>query len=69
LIEDILNNSWHPSLRIIDIIDKIPNFCQDFIKCLKEGILTLVGAYYLGDKYDLNFLESLPVRKNHRNIC
>jgi hypothetical protein len=63
-MEDIINNNWHPSIRVIDIINRIPSFCQIFLKSLSEGILTLVGIYYLGEKYNLKLLESLPVCEN-----
>jgi hypothetical protein len=39
----------------------MPEFLSDFMKKLKEGVLILVGSYYLGEKYDLSLLESLPV--------
>jgi hypothetical protein len=50
-------------LRIIDILDRLPDFIKDFIKNLQEGVLVLVGNYYLGEKYDLAFLESLNICK------
>lgn len=53
---------------MIDLINRIPIFCQEFVKSLSDGILTLVGNYYLGDKYEYSFLESLPVCNNHEFI-
>jgi len=48
-------------LSLIDIINKIPEFVKEFLNNLQEGVLILIGNYYLGDKYDLSFLESLPI--------
>ena len=39
----------------------IPQYISDFLSSLKEGTIYLSGSYSLGDKYDLSFLESLPV--------
>ena len=61
LIDDLLGQSWIPSFKIIDIISKIPEFINDYIKNLQNGQLILHGSYHLGEKYDLTFLESLPV--------
>jgi hypothetical protein len=39
----------------------IPQYISDFLSSLKEGTIYLSGSYSLGDKYDLSFLEQLPV--------
>jgi hypothetical protein len=41
----------------------LPDFFKDYLKNLNEGVLVLVGQYYLGEKYDLSLLESLPISK------
>jgi hypothetical protein len=42
----------------------MPEFAIDFVKQLQQGVIVLVGNYYLGEIYDLSFLESLPICKN-----
>jgi len=63
LIEDLLGQTWIPSFKIIDIISKIPEFVNEYIKNLQNGQLVILGNYYLADKYDLSMLELLPVCK------
>ena len=60
-LEDILGSTWVTKYRLIDIINKIPQFVNEYLKSLNEGYLILAGKYYLGEKYNLEFLESLPV--------
>ena len=60
-LEDILGSAWVTKYRLIDIINKIPQFVNEYLKSLNEGYLSLAGKYYLGDKYNLEFLESLPI--------
>ena len=62
-----MGQTWIPSFKIIDIISKIPEFINNYIKNLQEGYLILIGNYYLGEKYDLSFLQSLPVCKRKFN--
>jgi ubiquitin-protein ligase len=61
IVEDVLGQNWVSSLKIFDIVEKLPNFTQEFYKNLQQGVLVLVGSYYLGERYDLSFLESLPI--------
>lgn len=63
ILEDVLGQTWNSALSIVEIINKLPEFFSDFLNKLKDGMLILVGHYYLGEKYDLSFLESLPVCK------
>jgi hypothetical protein len=63
LLEDIIGGQWAPSVRIIDIVNKLPEFLKEFITQLEKGVLALVGSYYLGERYDLAFLEILPISK------
>ena len=58
-----MGQTWLPSFKIIDIISKIPEFVNDYIKNLQNGQLVLLGNYYLGEKYDLGMLDLLPVCK------
>ncbi len=60
-IEDVLGNSWSKDISLENIIGKIPHFIICYIQEINEGFFTLSGKYYLGDKYDLNFIEKLPV--------
>ena len=64
-MEDIIGQNWDVSLKLVDIINKIPEFTREFLKQLEEGVLVLVGNYHIGEKYDLSFLETLPVCKNN----
>ena len=61
VLEDILETTWLTQYKLIDIINKIPKFILDYTKSLNEGFLILAGNFYLGAKYDLDFLEKLPV--------
>ena len=61
VLEDILETTWLTQYKLIDIINKIPKFILDYTKSLNEGFLILAGNFYLGSKYDLDFLEKLPV--------
>ncbi len=60
-IEDVLGNSWSKDISLENMIGKIPQFIISYIQEINEGFFTLSGKYYLGDKYDLNFIEKLPV--------
>ena len=60
-IEDVLGNSWSKDISLENIIGKIPHFIICYIQEIKEGFFTLSGKYYLGEKYDLNFIEKLPI--------
>ena len=48
-------------MRLIEIIQKIPIFLYTFINHLQEGMLVLVGNYYLGERYEMEMLQKLPV--------
>ena len=61
LLEEILNHSWTTNLKLIDIAEKIPFYISEFLNNLKDGNIFLSGSYTLGEKYDLSFLEQLPV--------
>ena len=61
MLEDVLNSSWNTSMRLIEIIQKIPIFLYTFINHLQEGMLVLVGNYYLGERYEMEMLQKLPV--------
>ena len=61
ILEDIIDSTWNVDIKLIEIIEKIPNFLFNFINKLKEGTLFFYGNYYLGDKYDINILQNLPV--------
>lgn len=56
-----MGQTWSTNLKLVDIANKIPEFISEFLKNLKEGTIYLSGAFYLGEKYDLGILESLPV--------
>ena len=59
--EEILGQSWTTVTKISDIVEKVPGFISEYMKSLSEGYLLLSGIYYLGEVYEINFLESLPV--------
>ena len=59
--EDVLGNPWSKNISIENIIAKIPHFIICYNQQIKEGYYIIAGKYYLGDKYDLNFIEKLPV--------
>ena len=61
MLDDLVGESWSPKMRLIDVINKIPNFIKEFYTNLKNGCFFLIGNYYLGDKYDLSILETLPI--------
>lgn len=61
ILEEILNQQWTTSIKIVDIADKIPQFIIDFLNNLKEGTVFLSGNYLLDEKYDLSLFEQLPV--------
>ena len=61
LLEDVLNTKWDPSYGIAEIIGRIPAFLTDFIQKLSEGTVIFYGNYYLGEKYDMNVIQTLPV--------
>ncbi len=48
---------------MIEIVNKIPEFINDYLKYLHDNILVIVGHYYLGEKYDLSILENSSIRK------
>jgi hypothetical protein len=60
-----MGEKWTATLRIIDIINKLKTFIDDYLKQLSEGTLVLIGSYYLGAKYDLSVLESPSICKNN----
>ena len=60
-LENVLETPWHTRYRLIDVINSIPKFINEYLKQLNEGYLMISGKYYLGEKYNLHFLESLPV--------
>jgi hypothetical protein len=62
-MEDILGQKWTATSRVLDVINKIPEFVTNYCNQLKEGTLVLFGTYYLGTKYDLSVLESSAVCK------
>ena len=59
--EDVLGSPWSKNNSIENIIGKIPHFIICYNQQIKEGYYIIAGKYYLGDKYDLNFIEKLPV--------
>lgn len=61
ILEDVLETAWVTQYRLVDIVEKIPKFISEYSASLHEGYLILAGNYYLGEKYDINFIESLPV--------
>lgn len=61
VIEDVIGTIWQTQYRIEEIIEKIPKFIIEYSSSLEEGYLILAGNFYLGEKYDLSFIESLPV--------
>jgi hypothetical protein len=56
-----MSQNWAATLRIIDIINKLPDFVSDYYRQLNEGTLVLIGNYYLAEKYDLSVLESASI--------
>jgi hypothetical protein len=58
-----MGQTWAATLRVIDIINKLPEFVSDYYKQLKEGTLVLVGSYFLGEKYDLTLFDSAMICK------
>lgn len=63
ILLDVLGTTWVSQTSIIEIISKLPTFVAEFLKNLAQGELMLVGQYYLGERYDLNFFNSLPICK------
>lgn len=67
LVDDILEENWIPSFKLIDIVSKVPSFLNEYIKGLQEGLLIMIGSYGLGEKYKQDFIDSLPVCMNFFN--
>ncbi len=63
ILEDIVGNNWNSNNTIMDIINKLTTFVSEFLKNLSEGVLMLVGSYYLNERYDLNLFNGLPLCK------
>lgn len=61
MLEAVLNNQWTHQTKLIDIVNAIPNFIIHYINALKSKEISLVGNYYLDNKYDMALMESLPV--------
>jgi hypothetical protein len=56
-----MGQPWTATLRVVDIVERLPEFVSDYNRQLNEGTLVLVGNYYLGEKYDLSVLESAAI--------
>jgi ubiquitin-protein ligase len=73
ILQDIIGEQWKNQFKVYEIINKIPNYLLDFVQndSLKKQ-KTLIGKYYLDDKYDYDILVGLPVYfkkvKEHVNI-
>ena len=56
---------WKPSNKISDLIEELPNFCNNFEYQISKGLLPNVGEYSIKDyKYDIN-----DFFKNPNNKC
>lgn len=61
MAEDVLSCTWSPIFKLLDLIEKIPKFIIEYTNLLKQRCILLSGSYYLGEHYNINFLENLPV--------
>ena len=59
----MIGSSWDVNFSIIEIIERLPLFIAEFIEKLREGTIIFYGNYYLGEKYDINVIQNLPVCK------
>lgn len=62
ILSEVISSSWDNQIKIYQIINKIPIFLLNFMQNdeLKKQ-KTVIGKYYLDNKYDYNILSKLPV--------
>ena len=44
-----LVQKWTSSTKVSELIDKLPDFCDNFEYQIKEGLLPNIGEYSLND--------------------
>ena len=60
-----LVQKWSSSTKVSELIDKLPDFCDNFEYQIKEGLLPNIGDYSINDYiYDINDFLSNP-----NNVC